>query len=529
MELHSSTESVCPIDAEKGDWRKIEAKLWIDSARNEVWMTKHCEFHGEFQDLISTDIHDYLRAEKFAQEGTRIQNPISYTNGECPTRCGLCFDHESKTVLAIVDVTNRCNMRCPVCFANAGAAGYLYEPTIDQIDKMLNTAIKVNFPKGIHALQLSGGEPTVRDDLPDIVRVAKRHGINHIEVNTNGLKVGDPETGQSYLKTLVNAGISTLYLQFDGLTPGPRLVGRIPPSDDSGKTMSDVGKWKLASYYTERQLNVARNAREVGFGSIVLVVTLQRGVNDDQMGDILRYAGENSDVVRCVNFQPISMAGRMDRNKIREVRITNADVVNGVEKQTGGQIRASDFYPIPVEVPLAAYIEHVKGKPEHYDRFSAHSQCGRATLVYVRKENGKVTFDPITRHMNAEKLYSSLDMSSRSGRVAGTLRGFYGVLRHTDTRLKRDMFAPILLRGNYEGTGEFMRRVLMIGDMHFMDAYNFDFQRVRKCCIHYLVPDEHFGARVIPFCTMNNFHRANIERRLSVPLASSRPVGKVST
>ncbi|HYB75969.1 MAG TPA: radical SAM protein, partial [Nitrososphaerales archaeon] len=398
MELHSSTESVCPIDAEKGDWRKIEAKLWIDSARNEVWMTKHCEFHGEFQDLISTDIHDYLRAEKFAQEGTRIQNPISYTNGECPTRCGLCFDHESKTVLAIVDVTNRCNMRCPVCFANAGAAGYLYEPTIDQIDKMLNTAIKVNFPKGIHALQLSGGEPTVRDDLPDIVRVAKRHGINHIEVNTNGLKVGDPETGQSYLKTLVNAGISTLYLQFDGLTPGPRLVGRIPPSDDSGKTMSDVGKWKLASYYTERQLNVARNAREVGFGSIVLVVTLQRGVNDDQMGDILRYAGENSDVVRCVNFQPISMAGRMDRNKIREVRITNADVVNGVEKQTGGQIRASDFYPIPVEVPLAAYLEHVKGKPEHYDRFSAHSQCGRATLVYVRKENGRVAFDPITRH-----------------------------------------------------------------------------------------------------------------------------------
>ena len=526
MEPHGSTESVCPVDASQGDLRKIEAKFWIDHTRNEVWMTKHCERHGDFQDLISTDADEYLRAEKFVQKGSGVQSPISYTSGECPTRCGLCFDHESKTVLAIIDVTNRCNMRCPVCFANAGASGYVYEPTMQQIDRMLETAVKVNFPKGIHALQLSGGEPTVRDDLPDIVKLVASHGINHIEVNTNGLKVGDPETGAAYLKTLVDAGVSTLYLQFDGLTPESRIDARVPTGDESGRLMSIEGRRKLAEYYTERQLNVPNNARKIGFESIVLVVTLQKGVNDSQMGDILRYAGENSDVVRCVNFQPVSMAGRMDRNKIREVRITNADVVNGVEKQTGGQIKASDFYPIPVEVPLAAYVELVRGKKDHYDRFSTHSQCGRATLVYVSKKNGKVAFDPVTRHMNPEKLYSSLDRASNSGRFAGTLRGVYGVLRHTDMKLKRDMMVPILLKGNYEGTGEFMRKVLMIGDMHFMDVYNFDFQRVRKCAIHYIVPDEKFGARVVPFCTMNNFHRPAIEKSLSVPIprrvASSR-------
>jgi uncharacterized radical SAM superfamily Fe-S cluster-containing enzyme len=518
MEPHGSTESVCPVDASQGDLRRIEAKIWIDRSRNEVWMTKHCERHGEFQDLLSTDAEEYLRAERFAQRGTGIQNPISYTAGECPTRCGLCFDHESKTVLAIIDVTNRCNMRCPVCFANAGTAGYIYEPTLEQIDRMLEAAVKVNFPKGIHALQLSGGEPTVRDDLPEIVKLVKKHGINHIEVNTNGLKVGDPETGAAYLKTLMDAGVSTLYLQFDGLTADSRMVARVPTGDERGRYMSIEGRRKLAEYYTERQLNVPNNARKAGFESIVLVVTLQKGMNDGQMGDILRYAGENSDVVRCVNFQPVSMAGRMDRSKIREVRITNADVVDGVEKQTGGQIRASDFYPIPVEVPLAAYIELVRGKRDHYDKFSTHSQCGRATLVYVRKQNGKVSFDPITRHMNPERLYSSLDKASRSGRLAGTLRGLYGVLRHTDMRLKRDMIAPILLMGNYQGTGEFMRKVLMIGDMHFMDAYNFDFQRVRKCAIHYLVPDEKFGVRVVPFCTMNNFHRPGIEKLLSTPI-----------
>jgi len=523
MELHGSTESVCPVDAEQGDWRKIEAKLWIDRSTNEIWMTKHCDRHGEFQDLISTDAADYLRAEKFSQKGTGVANPISYTDGECPTRCGLCFAHESKTVLAIIDVTNRCNMRCPVCFANAGTAGYVYEPTLKQIDRMLDAAVKVNQPKGIHALQLSGGEPTVRDDLPDIVKLVKKHGINHIEVNTNGLKVGDPVTGPAYLKSLMDAGVSTLYLQFDGLNPEPRLVARVPGADDHGRSMSEEGKMKLARFYTQRQLNVAANARKAGFESVVLVVTLQKGLNDDQMGAILSYAGENSDVIRCVNFQPVSMAGRMDRNKIREVRITNADVVNGVEKQTGGQVKATDFYPIPVEVPLASYIEHVRGKKEHYDRFSTHVQCGRATLVYVDKKDGKVAFDPITRHMDAEKLYSSLDGASKSGRLSGTMKGLYGVLRHTDLRLKRDMLTPILLRGNYEGTGEFMRKVLMIGDMHFMDAYNFDFQRVQKCAIHYLVPDEKFGVRVIPFCTHNNFHRQQVERGLSTPLAMWRP------
>ncbi|HYB06977.1 MAG TPA: radical SAM protein [Nitrososphaerales archaeon] len=526
MELHGSTESVCPVEVNEGNWRRIEAKVWIDRSRNEVWMTKHCDRHGEFQDLISTDAGDYLRAERFAQKGTGVQHPVSYTEGECPTRCGLCFEHESKTVLAIIDVTNRCNMKCPVCFANAGTAGYLYEPTIDQIDKMLASAANVNFPKGIHAVQLSGGEPTVREDLPDIVRVVKGHGINHIEVNTNGLKVGDPERGPGYLKTLMDAGVSTLYLQFDGLNADPRLVARVPTSDELGRSMSEQGRKKLAEYYTERQLNVVRSAREAGFASIVLVVTLQRGVNDDQMGDILRYAGENSDVVRCVNFQPISMAGRMDRNRIREVRITNADVVNGVERQTGGQIKADDFYPIPVEVPLAGYLELVRGRSDHYDRFSAHAQCGRATLVYVNKKDGKVTFDPITRHMNPEKLYSSLENASGNGRVVGTLRGVTGIMRHTDMRLKRDMVAPILLGGNYKGTGDFMRKVLMIGDMHFMDAYNFDFQRVHKCAIHYIVPDERFGARVIPFCTMNNFHRPQIERALSRPLISPCPLSR---
>ena len=127
--------------------------------------------------------------------------------------------------------------------------------------------------------------------------------------------------------------------------------------------------------------------------------------------------------------------------------------MNRVEEQKRGQIKASDFYPIPAEVPFADYIELVRGKKDHYDRFSSHHQCGRATLVYVNRKDGQVTFDPVTRHMNPEKLYSSLDSASRSGRVTGTLKGLYGVLRHTDSKLKRDMVAPILLRGTTKAPG----------------------------------------------------------------------------
>jgi len=516
MELYRTTASVCPDCVEEGDWRQIGANLWIDEEQNQVLMKKRCEIHGDFEDRLSSNIGEYMRAEQFAQRGTGIQHSITSADGECPTRCGLCPEHESKTVLAIIDVTNRCNMECPVCFANAGASGHVYEPTIEQLDRMLEAAMKPNFPKKIHAVQLSGGEPTVREDLPDIVRLVKGYGINHIELNTNALRIGDPNKGAEYLAMLKNDGVSTLYLQFDGLNYESRLESRVP-TVKNGREIPKEKRIELAQLYTKRQLNVVNNARKAGFDSIVYVVTVSRGRNLHMLGDIIRNAAENSDVVRCVNIQPISLAGRMDKSKIREVRVTNDDVTAEIEEQTDGQIRAKDFYPIPVEVPFVQFLEFVKGRPDQLDRFSTHTQCGRTTLLYVEKEDGEIRFNPITRHMNPEKLYSSLTEASEGNRVVGTLKGMWALLRYTDFKLKKDIF-PVVYKGSHEGAGDFMRKVLMIGDMHFMDSYNFDFSRVSKCVIHYLVPDERYGARIIPFCTMNSFHRPHIERAMSVPV-----------
>ena len=133
----------------------------------------------------------------------------------CPYDCGICPEHKSHTALAIIDVTNRCNLKCPVCFANASAAGYVYEPTAEQITGMLEN-LHNNKPVPATALQFSGGEPTIRNELFDFIRKAKEIGFKHVEVNTNGVRIAqDPE----YAKKFKAAGVSTIYLQFDGLTP----------------------------------------------------------------------------------------------------------------------------------------------------------------------------------------------------------------------------------------------------------------------------------------------------------------------
>jgi 7,8-dihydro-6-hydroxymethylpterin dimethyltransferase len=155
-----------------------------------------------------------VRAEKFRFEGDGMENPRTQKKLGCPNDCGICPEHHSHTALAIIDITNRCNLKCPVCFANANYAGYVYEPTMEQVIGMLEN-LRATKPVPAQALQFSGGEPTIRKELPDMVRKAKELGFNHVEVNTNGLRLSQDV---EFAKELKEAGVSTIYLQFDGLT-----------------------------------------------------------------------------------------------------------------------------------------------------------------------------------------------------------------------------------------------------------------------------------------------------------------------
>lgn len=481
LQVIKQTKSICPEC-----FKVLDATIYED--KNKVYIKKECPEHGKFQDVYWSDYEQYQRAEQFRYEGDGIENPRTKTKLDCPLDCGLCPQHKSHTGLAIIDVTNRCNLRCPVCFANASATGYVYEPSKKEIQAMLEN-FRQNKPVPAPALQFSGGEPTIRKDLFELIGMAKELGFEHVEVNTNGLRLAQ---SVEYCRGLKEAGISTIYLQFDGLT-------------------SDVYEFTRGCDLLDNKMKALENCRKAGIESIVLVVTLIKGVNDHQLGDIMRFAVENFDIIRCVNVQPVSLCGRLPEKERAKMRITIPDFMKLVEEQTDGKIKVSDFYPVPTVVPISKAIGALKDK--RYVEFTAHPHCGMATYVFI--EDGKMV--PITRYGNIEKFIKTMkkvhEAASKGHKKRAKLL-LIGVLRHIKFGLLRKYLLPILRTGSYESLGELHRKMLLISSMHFMDPYNFDLERVQRCCIHYGVPD----GRIIPFCTMNSIHRSKIEERLGIPI-----------
>jgi hypothetical protein len=481
MQPLKETQSLCPECL-----KVIDATIYEENGK--VYMQKTCHEHGEFRDLYWSDYRQYIRAEKFRQTGEGLNNPRTKTRKGCPYDCGLCPNHKSHTALAIIDVTNRCNLRCNVCFANAATAGYVYEPTKEQIRAMLIN-LRKNDPVPAAALQFSGGEPTIRDDLFELIRMAKELGFRHVEVNTNGLRLAE---SVEYCKGLREAGMSTVYLQFDGLTP-------------------DVYKFTRGIDLVDVKMRAIENLRKAGVFSVVLVVTLVKGVNDHQLGDIIRFAAENFDVVRCINVQPVSICGRLPQEEREKMRITIPDFMRLCEEQTGGKIRMDDFYPVPTVVPISKAVGALKGK--RYVEFTAHPHCGMATYIFI--ENGDIV--PITRYGNVDKFIESLKKvyeDAVQGKERKAKLRLIAALRHVKFNFLRKYVWRVIREGSYEALGDLQRRSILLSAMHFMDPYNFDLERIENCVIHYAIPD----GRIIPFCTMNSIHRPNIEKQFSISI-----------
>ncbi len=476
-----NTQSICPECLQA-----LDAEIFEDGGK--VFIKKECPQHGAFQELYWSDYDQYMRAEKFRYDGTGVENPRTQKDKGCPLDCGICPQHRSHTALAIIDITNRCNLKCPVCFANANYAGYVYEPTMEQVIGMLEN-LRATKPVAATALQFSGGEPTIRKELLDMIRKAKELGFRHVEVNTNGLRISQDV---EYCKQLKEAGVSTIYLQFDGLT-------------------SEVYKFIRGVDLLDIKMKAIENLRAAGWNSAVLVVTLVKGVNDQQLGDIINFAAKNSDVIRCINVQPVSLCGRLPPEEREKMRITIPDFMKDVEEQTGGVIKTSDFYPVPVVVPVSKAVGAIKDK--RYVEFTAHQHCGMATFVFV--ENGKIT--PITRYGNIDKFVETLqsvyDDASKGSKSKAKLR-LVGAGRHIKFGFLRKYVLKVLVNGDYKSLGDFARSALLISSMHFMDPYNFDLDRVQSCVIHYAVPD----GRIIPFCTYNSIHRPQVEKKLGIPI-----------
>jgi len=458
-----------------------------------IYLEKNCPEHGKFEDVYwgDAELYKWFYKNWYSARyiGSGVEEPLTKIEKGCPYDCGLCPQHKTHTILGIIDVTNRCNMACPICFAYAGAANYVYEPTYEQIVEMIKL-LRSNGPWACNSLQFSGGEPTLRDDLPDLIREARKAGMSHIEVNTNGLRLAED---LDYFRSLYEAGMNTLYLQFDGLREEiyKKLRGR-----------GDLVPIKE---------KVLENARKIGLRSIVLVVTLAKDVNDRDLGDIIEYAIKNSDVVRCVNIQPISMAGRARKEEMRKLRITIPDAIRLVEEQTGRKILAEDWRPVNWPVPVAKGMEILKSRA--YPEFTMHPMCGASTFIVV--ENGSYT--PITRYVDVDKfadIFWNIYYLGVKGRRTRAKTEILKLLPMIKSDLVRGLIKDIVTKGSMEALAALMHRVVMIGIMHFQDVWNIDLDRVQRCAIHYATPD----GKIRSFCTYNNFYRSEVEKRFSMSI-----------
>ena len=469
MEELTKTESVCPECL-----RVIPATVFEENGR--VWIKKVCPEHGEFKDLYFGSRKWYERAKRYARDGRGVLNPqVEKESPVCPRDCGLCRMHLSHTALANVVVTNRCDLTCWYCFFYSGRAGYVYEPTLQQIDEMIEI-LRSERPIPCNAVQITGGEPCLRDDLIDIIRIIKKHGIDHVQLNTNGIRLAhDPEL----LRRVREEGVNTLYLSFDGLT----------------EKTNPKNHWEVPT--------LLESCRKIGMG-VVLVPTVINSVNDHEIGDIIRFGIKNLDVVRGVNFQPVSLVGRMPREEREKYRITIPDVLEKMEEQTKGEITVEDFFPVPTAMIISGFLEALTGRTM-YD-LSSHFACGAAT--YLFKDGERMV--PITRFIDVDGFLEYLDKRAedlRGGksRIITGMRILSDIGKFIDKKNKpKDidvgrLIFDVIVRHNYDALGKFHMKTLFVGMMHFMDLYNYDIERVKRCCIHYVMTDR----RIVPFCAFN--------------------------
>ncbi len=489
MPVLERTKTVCP-----------ECKLIVDGTiyrdDENVMIRKFCPEHGWTVEKYWEDYEMYTRMKGYNYYGRGFDNPNYLNKGEnCPFDCGICERHKSHTGLANVVITNRCHLSCWYCFFYAAENDPIYEPTRDELAKIFKT-LREQKPIPANALQITGGEPLMRSDIVEIVKMAKQAGFDQIQMNTTGIILGENPDLAAKLK---HAGVSVLYMSFDGVS----------------KRANPKNHWEVP-----KTLDAVRKA---GLG-VVLVPTLIRTINDHEMGSIINFALNNSDVIRAVNFQPVSLVGRMPTRQRERQRITIPGAIKLIEEQTGGVIAKDDWFSVPYVGGINKFIEALSGEYK-YD-LSIHFACGAGNYLFIDKDNSIV---PLTRFVDAQGLMEHLqnavnEMSgkSRLERRFIALKAVLGLNRYIDKEKQpksvnfSKLLMSLILKRDFASMGAFQLKTLFLGMMHFQDEYTYDIKRVEKCDIHYSMPD----GRVLPFCTFNVFpevYRDKIQKQYSIP------------
>ena len=475
------TKSICPVCQ-----KKLDVELTEENGK--IVITKTCSEHGTFTATHWQSPKIYKFAEDFDffkhfGDATNPRDPAG-----CPYVCESCGNHVSDTVIGVIDVTKKCNLRCPVCFATFADHEVDYEPSTEELINVL-TFLSQRNPKP-PAILFSGGEPLEREDIDEIIGAA--HKLRFMTIlATNGIGLAESPELAGKLK---KAGLNIVYLQFD--TFHDELYTKI-----RGKKLL---KTKLKAIEVCRKYDM----------EVILVNTLMRTFNDAEVGDIIRFAAKNSDIIRGLIFQPIAFTGRATDNPFREAW-TDWHFVEEVEKQTQGEITATDFFPLSVMVSPIKIMRKFMQKP--WPLFSCSPHCGVVNWMYVSK-SGKII--PINHFVNFKKFFNMTLKTAQNVEhksklqlltslfIAATLSlNMVLVTREVGIFSLMKSIMKMYIAPSYESLGLIRRRIVLVGCMAFMDPYTFDVNRARRCVIHYVTPDK----KIIPFCAYNNVHRIATE------------------
>jgi uncharacterized radical SAM superfamily Fe-S cluster-containing enzyme len=474
-----------------------EIKAQIIERDGQIWMIKDCVTHGHFEDIMAID-SKFLKHIETMFPGRDIQAH----NDEKLHNHGTSTIKYGRGSVLTVDLTNRCNMMCDPCFMDANQVGFVHELSMDDIKEILDNAISIK-PRRQMSVQFSGGEPTISPHFLESIRYSRKVGYNSVQAATNGIEFAK---SKEFCREAAEAGLRYVYLQFDGIG-------------------NDANSHRQVGNLFDVKLRAINNLHEAGV-EIVLVTTLVNGINNDQVGSIIRFALDNPKKIAFLSFQPVSFTGRDEEitpERRMQQRYTLSHLANDVKSQVGITEPTRDWFPLSLMGAFADFADLVHGPDADWGQVSCgcHPNCGVGTAVMIDKQTKEM--NPVPEFLNIPGLVKDMQKitDAARGKWMSNLMMGLTLLKHYNPYKSPTHFTLYELFKKFDKsfglTGKDYGKVdgartktdiekrradrwnfLFIAGMWFQDLFNYDLRRTEMCIIPYGTQEGE-----ISFCAYN--------------------------
>ena len=474
-----------------------EIKAQIIERDGQIWMIKDCPEHGHFEDLMAIDSAFLKHIETlFPGRDMRSHNDEKLHNH------GTSSIKYGRGAVLTVDLTNRCNMMCDPCFMDANQVGFVHELSMEDVKEILDNAISIK-PRRQMSVQYSGGEPTLSPHFIEAIRYARKVGYNSVQAATNGIEFAK---SKEFCREAAEAGLRFVYLQFDGIG-------------------NDANSHRQIGNLFDVKLRAINNLHEAGV-DIILVTTLVNGINNDQVGSIIRFALDNPKKISFIAFQPVSFTGRdehITEQRRLQQRYTLSHLAQDVQKQVGITEPTRDWFPLSLMGAFADFADVVHGPESEWGQVSCgcHPNCGVGTAVMINKETKEMA--PVPQFLNIQGLVTDMQHITDTNRgkwFSNFMMGLAllknynpygapesltlgGILKKFDKSFGLSgkdygKVGPDRTIEDIEKRRQDPWNFLFIAGMWFQDLFNYDFRRTEMCIIPYGTQEGE-----ISFCAYN--------------------------